>query len=93
MPEDCSQHISGNTSMVSCSRAGKGARVAHCNGLKRCFCSSKGGCVACIPPHAQVGIKAPDQIARPSVRNDAAFLATVTGEPGDARGEQRQAMQ
>ena len=30
----------------------------------------------------QVGIKAPDKIAVPSVRNDAAFLATVVGALG-----------
>lgn len=29
----------------------------------------------------QSGIKAPDQIAVPSVRNDAAFLTAVTGAP------------
>ena len=28
----------------------------------------------------QMGIKAPDQIATPSVRNDSAFLFTVVGE-------------
>jgi hypothetical protein len=36
----------------------------------------------------QMGIKSPDRMAIPSVRNDAAFLTTVVGE--DAHGVHRQ---